>query len=338
MRLSKAKIDMRRWVVLIAAGCCTFFVLNLQQPIPSPLSEAELIQRIADYFGYSINELSFKAGDFSPPFRRRTFYPMDASIYSLWEAQVQTFTLKLPDGSYWKVDIDRYSGVIESIENLILNDEIWNFILMENHINPETGVEDPTIALPFSKDEMIAPQEAIKLAHNYLQRYYPWANTSDWRLIRLAPQTIRYLDNVIGWEKAGSFIIAVFAPNLPKPYGIEIYNEIQYAEIIIHPLTGEFVSYHGYYAPINIPLEPVINFSEAANIAVQKVEELTGKRSWVAQYCRPQLLLAQDPLNGPVRLVWGIIVEYDDSSYIWGIPSYQIAVDSLTGEIVEISN
>lgn len=333
MRWLKVKLNARSIVAFTAVSCCAF-LFNLQQSIPSPLSEAELKHRIANYFGYSISELSFGVGDFSPPFRQRTFYPTEASTYSLWEAQVQTFTVKLPDGSYWKIDIDRYSGVMESVENMVLNDEIWNFMEMEAHIDPETGVEDPTINLPFSKDEMIAPEKAIRLTRNYLQRYYPWTDTSNWRLLNIGPKTIGPLDNPIGWEKACSLIIATFAPDLPKPDGLEIHNQIQYAQVVIHPLTGAFVSYYGYYAPINIPLEPIVTHPEAVNIAVQKVQELTGKPARMHPDCRPNLLLAQDPLNGPVRLAWIVEIQYEDPSYIWGTPGYTVFVDSLTSEVI----
>lgn len=321
----------KNWVAVVASGCFVFVVANLQNSFPSPLSESALTQRIADCFGYPLSELYVVALGFSQPLRSRTFAPMDPLTYSLWEMQVQSFGVRLPDGTRWLIEIDRYSGVIEEMTNVKLFQQLLDFEAMASHLDPETGIKDPAINLPYGVEDMIPPQEAIRLAHRYFRQYFRWGDTSNWRLVRL--ESADSPDNPTRWKKVQSCIIAGFEPNLPKPDGVELYNKIQYAEFIIHPLTGELIQYYGYYAPIDIPLEPLVTHDEAATIAVQKVQEITGKRAWVDPEWRPFLVLDQEPLNRPVRLVWGVPVLYGEPSAL-GIPFYAVGVDALTGEVV----
>lgn len=266
-----------------------------------PLSDAQLRQIVANWFGYSVDQLQFE--DLGPCYGHYfPFSPTDPAG-EVAASQAQAYEVTLPNGITYTVSIDRFTGIIYRAAYLVY-------------------AEGLTI------DQMLSPDRAIALARQYLQRYYIWAGTSDWEIKKLTPE----VEN--GWWKEVQPMISVgFEPTLQVPQlpeGVEFLNEAIVCSITVDAVSGDFVGFAARYSQIDIPMEPFITSDEAEALArqylVRKRIPVEGEGHW------SYLILAPEVGTTYARLVYFFTFDrpVGDGLYV----AANIGVDAHTGEVV----
>lgn len=265
-----------------------------------PLSDAQLRQIIADWLGYPVDQIQFK--DYmitsSPELTVSAVNPERQDDF-----RVQEYEVILPNNMVYYVSIDRYTGFIYHAGNII---------------------QIPGL----TKDKMISPSRAIELARQYLQRYYIWADTSDWEVTGISPE----VENG-QWTEVQPMISVGFEPPLQAPQlpqGVVFFNEAIWCGIAMDAVRGDLTGFGARYSQIDIPMEPLITADEAKNIARQyligKGIQVEGEGYWGA------MMLAPDLETGHARLVYnfGFDCPLGDETYWAG----WVGVDAHTGEVV----
>lgn len=292
----------RRWlkVLPILAALVVLPFLIEQQP----LSDAQLRQIVANWFGYSVDQLQFEdlgLGGIS------WFIAVSANdpARTLIESQVQDYRVTLPNGTAYNIAIDRFTGVTYRATST----SYW----MDRRL---------TI------DQMLSPDRAIALARQYLQRYYIWADTSNWEIKRFVPEVRN------GWWQQVSPMISVgFEPPLQAPQlpeGVEFVNEAIGCSITVDAVSGDFAGFAARYSQIDFPMEPLITSEEAEAIARQyllgKGMQVNGKGHWVSLMLAPEL----GTTNARLAYFFSFACPIGDGLYT----TAHIGVDAHTGEVV----
>ncbi len=266
-----------------------------------PLSDAQLRQIIANWFGYSVDQLQFE--DLGACYGHYFLVSPTDPAREFAASQAQDYEVTLPNGITYTVSIDRFTGIIYSAGYLVYADGL-------------------TI------DQMLSPDRAIALARQYLQRYYIWADTSDWEIKELTPE----VEN--GWWKEVQPMISVeFEPALQVPQlpeGVEFLNEAIGCSITVDAVSGDFVRFAARYSQIDLPMEPFITSDEAEALArqylVRKRIQVEGEGHWVYLMLTPELGTTY------ARLVYFFTFDrpIGDGLYV----AASIGVDAHTGEVV----
>jgi len=288
-----------KFVVLVILAALLPLLIGQQ-----PLSDAQLRQIIADWLDYPIEQIQFEdlgTGGIS------WFIVVSASdpIGSFSENQVQDYEVTLPNGITYSISIDRFTGMIYKFGHLVT-------------------IEGLTI------DRMLQPNQAIALARQYLQKYYIWADTSNWEIKEIIPEVKNGQ-----WTKVEPMISVDFEPPLQTPQlpeGVVFVNYAIYCSITIDAVNGDFVGFCANYSQVDFPLEPIITPEEAKSIArqylISKGIQAESSGYWVSMGLVPDLETTY------ARLVYFFLfpvrISPDDDLYI----TASIGIDSYTGEVV----
>jgi len=266
-----------------------------------PLSDAQLRQIIADWLGYPIDQIQFEdygIGGISWFICVSASRPTTPS-----ESRTQNYEVTLPNGMTYSIAIDRFTGIIYRASCLLTIEGL-------------------------TADRMLYPEQAIKLARQYLQEYYIWADTSDWEIKDIVPEVSNGR-----WTNVQPMISVEFEPSFQVPQlpeGVVFVNYAIGCSITIDACEGDFVGFSASYSQVDVPLEPFITPEEAEAIARQYLvgigRHIEGKGQWES------LMLAPDLETNFARLVYifGFHWRVDEDAYM----STWVGVDAHTGEIV----
>lgn len=293
------KVKVKKWLRFVAPlPILVLLLLTGQQP----LSDAQLRQIVANWLGYPIDQIQFEdcgIGGIS------WFIPVSASRPTIpSEDRTQNYEVTLPNGMTYSIAIDRFTGIIYRASHLVTIEGL-------------------------TADRMLPPERALRLARQYLQRYYIWADTSDWEITKIVPE----VENE-RWTKVQPMISIDFEPSFQVPQlpeGVVFVNYAIDCSITIDAVRGDFVGFSAYYSQVDVPLEPFITPQEAEAIARQYIVgrgiQIEGEGNWVS------LMLAPDLDTNFARLVYFFgfncpLADEDAYMAAW------VGVDAHTGEVV----
>ena len=298
------KVKVKKWLRFVAPlPILVLLPLLIGQ---QPLSDAQLRQIVVNWLGYPIDQIQFEdcgIGGISWFICVSASRPTTPS-----EGRTQNYEVTLPDGMTYSIAIDRFTGIIYRVSHLVIIEGL-------------------------TPDRMLPPEQAIKLARQYLQKYYIWADTSDWEIKKIVPE----VENG-RWIEVQPMISVEFEPSFQVPQlpeGVVFVNYAIGCSITIDAVKGDFVGFSAYYSQVDVPLEPFITPEEAEAIARQYLVgrgiQIEEKGHWAS------LMLVPDLETNFARLVYcfGFHCSLaDEDAYM---PAW-VGVDAHTGEVVYVDS